>query len=147
MRHGHGKKQRIRVKAKDTPGVICIERHTHDEAIVISGSLVVDYVAADLKAWIAQELEAAAREVGENGGIIGHIKTALGVTSTTMISVTDEKAMAKESPQKRARITLAAIVFKIDPEKAEDIIRKSLAAVRLRLRQEKVTTVPEVDHS
>jgi hypothetical protein len=132
--HDHISKQRVRVKVKDTPGIICIERHTHDEAIVISASLVLDFGGADLSAWIAEELEKAALKVNECDGIIGHIKSALTVTSTCMISVTDEKAMIKDSPHKRARITLAAIVFKVDPKEAEDIIRKSLAAVRARLR-------------
>ena len=134
--HVHDGKQRVRVRAKDTPGLICIERHTHDEAIVISGTLTLDFGAVDLGAWIAEELEKAALLVNESGGIIGHIKAALAVTSTSMISVTDDKAMTKDSPRKRALITLAAIVFKIDPKEAEDIIRKSLAAVRARLRIE-----------
>jgi len=117
--HSHSGKQRLRVKSKDTPGVIYIEQRTHDEAIVVSGSLTVGIGAEDLNAWLAEELEAAASKVGECDGIVGHIKVALSVTSTSMISVTDEKAMIKDSPQKRAKMTLAAIVFKIDPEVAE----------------------------
>ena len=134
--HADEGKQRVRVRAKDTPGLICIERHTHDEAIVISGTLTLDNATADLGVWIAAELETAALKVSEAGGIVGHIKVALAVTSTSMISVTEEKAMTKESPRQRALITLAAIVFKTDPKEAEDIIRKSLAAVRSRQRQE-----------
>ena len=132
--HHGGERQRVRVRAKDTPGVICIERRTHDEAIVISGSLTVDYDNAEIGAWIEQELETAAQGIRDQGGIVGHIKAALSVTATSMISVTDEKAMSKESPLKRARISLAAIVFKVDPKEAENIIRKSLAGVRSRLR-------------
>ena len=135
--HDQSGKQRVRVRAKDTPGLICLERHTHDEAIVISGTLTLDFDTVDLSSWIAEELEKAALQITEGGGIVGHIKVALAVTSTSMISVTDDKAMTKDSPRKRALITLAAIVFKIDPKAAEDIIRKALAAVRARLRLEK----------
>jgi hypothetical protein len=50
-----------------------------------------------------------------------------------MISVTDEKAAVKGSPLRRLKITLAAIVFAIDPETAENIVRKALSDVRARL--------------
>ena len=129
----HGKKK-VRLKAKNTPGVIRIERHIHDDAVVISGSLTVDFINDDLYMFIEQELEAAAREITDSEGVVGHIKAALSVSSTSMISVTDSKAMTKESPYQRAQITLAAIVFLVDPEIAEGILRKALAAVKSRLR-------------
>ena len=132
----NSKKHRVMVRAKDTPGIICIERNIHDEAIVISGTLTLEYGAVDINSWIVEELEKAAHDVKEGNGIIGHIKTAVTVTSTDMISVTDEKAMVTELPRKRARIALAAIVFHIEPMEAENIIRKALAGVRTRSRQE-----------
>jgi hypothetical protein len=121
----------VRFKAKHTPGVICIERHMHDEAIVISGSLIADYDSSDISVRVEKELELASGEITAKGGIVGHIKASLTVSATSMISVTEDKAMTKESPRKRAQITLAAIVFNIDPGIAEDIIRKALAAIRL----------------
>ena len=127
-------KQTVRIKAKHTPGIICIERHIHDDAVVISGSLIIDFGSVDLCLWLGQELEAAARGIEERGGIVGHIKAALTISSTSMVSVTDAKAMTKEAPRKRARITLAAIVFMIAPEAAEEICRKALVTVRTRLR-------------
>ena len=133
--HENNMKKQMKVRAKDTPGVICIERQSHDGAIVITGSLVVDIIDEDLGAWIAQELETAAVEIGESGGIIDQIKTTLVVMSKSIISLTDEKAIIKESQSKRARITLAAIVRKMDSDEAVQIIRKALAAVRRRLRQ------------
>ena len=133
---GPDEKHIIRVRPKDTPGVICIERHIHDEAIVISGSLTVEFNCTDVNSLIEEELEAAAREVKESGGVLGQIKTALTVTSTSMISVTEEKAMATETMQKYAKIMLAAIIFMVSPKEAEDILRKALAGVRKRLREE-----------
>lgn len=130
-------KKRIEEKAKDTPGIICIERNIHDDAVVISGTLTLEYNAVDINAWIAEELEKAARAVKESDGIVGHIKAAVSVTSTDMLSVTDEKATITDSPQKRARIALAAIMFMIEPKEAENIIRKALAGVRARLRENK----------
>ena len=134
--HDDGRKL-IRARAKDTPGIVCIERNIHDEAIVISGTLTLEYGAVDLKAWIAEELENAAQAIGEKDGIVGHIKAAVTVSATDVISVTDEKAMMTRSPGSRARIALAAIVFKVEPEEAENIIRKALSGVRARLRSEK----------
>jgi len=131
----NNRKKQVKVSAKDTPGVICIERQTHDVAIVITGSLVVDIVDEDLSVWIAQELETAAVEIGESGGVIDQIKTTLVVMSKSLISLTDEKATIKKLSSKRARITLAAIVHKMDSDDAVQIIRKALAAVRRRLRQ------------
>ena len=126
---------KLKVKAKH--GDIFIERHIHDEAIVISGSMTARYDAVDLSARIAEGLETAAREIGEHGGIVGHIKAAVAATSTNMISVTDEKAMIKDSPGKQARTTLSAIVFNVDPKEAENIIRNVLTTVRLLLQEEK----------
>ena len=121
---------KVRIKGKDVPGVILIERNMHDEAIVVSGSLIVANAGPELQACVAGELEAAAHMVNELGGIIGHIKAAVCVTSMDMISVTEEKAMVKTSRLKEARITLTVIVFLIEPEEAEDIARKALTAIR-----------------
>lgn len=129
--------KRMKVKAKDTPGVICIERHTHDEAIVISGSLVAEYTTAELREWISEELEKASIEIARRGGIAEQIKSALTEMTTCMISVVDEKASVNETQYKRSRITISAIVCNMKPEEAVDIVRKALAAVRYRLRQRK----------
>jgi hypothetical protein len=45
---------KIKIKAKDIPGVIFIERNMHDDAVVISGSLSVENVSGELSACIAQ---------------------------------------------------------------------------------------------
>ena len=136
-RHSHERKQRIRIKAKDTPGVICIERSIHDEAIVISGSLTVEYGTVNLNELIAGELEKAAQAIKELNGVVGHIKAAVSATTTDMISVTDEKAMVTRSQGNTARIAVAAIVFTIEAAEAERLIRKALAGVRAILREEK----------
>ena len=131
-RGGHKK---MKVKAKDTPGVICVERHSHEEAIVISGSLTVDFTEGDLREWIAEELEKVSLEIVRLDGIAEQIKAAITIASTCIVSVTDEKAVVKDPYDKRGRITLSAIVYKIRPEDAVDIVRNALAAVRLRLRK------------
>ena len=128
-------KKQIRFRPKDTPGVICIERHTHDESIVVSGSLVIENNAEGLDAWIEEEIEIAAREIRNRGGVVGQIKAALTVTSTSIMTVSDEKAMERESPKDHVRIMLSAIVSMVDPKEAEDIVRKSLAGIRARLRE------------
>ena len=136
-RSRNGQKQMVKVKAKHAPGAIGIKRQIHDGAVVISGSLVVDFDNANISASIEQELEAASREVSAQGGIVGHIKAGVKVFSTSMTSVTYEKATTAESPLKRAKITLAAIVFNIGPETAEDIVRNVLASVRSGLQPDR----------
>ena len=121
---------RVRLKAKDAPGVIYIERNIHDEAIVVSGTLTVITANTSFNSVIAKEFETAARDISELGGVVGHIKATSAVTMTSMISVTDEKAMVKESPECKVKLTLAAIVFLVDPEAASDIMRQTLARVR-----------------
>ena len=129
-----GAKKHIASKAKNAPGLIVIEREIHDDSIVISGSLTIRFDTQELNDLISEELEAAAQKIKESGGIVGHIKASVSVVSTCMISVTDEKAMAKDPPMRRARITLAAIVFKIEPVEAENVIRKALSGIRTRTK-------------
>jgi len=128
--HNRNGKQQAKLRVKSKPGDISIERHIHDEAIVISGSMLIEYNELDINALVAEGLEKASFEIGEHKGIVGHIKAAIAETSTSMVSVTDEKAMIKESRGKQARITLSAIVFMIDSKEAETIIRKALTTVR-----------------
>ena len=121
---------KIKLKNKNAPGVIYIERNIHDGAIVISGTLTVVTGDSAINVTIAKELETAAHEITALGGIVGHIKASSVVTSTSMISITDEEAMIKDSPECIVKITLAAIVFLVEPEAASQIMRKALASVR-----------------
>ena len=125
---------KVKISAKNTSGVIQLERNMHDDAIVISGTMALENVTGELNAWIAEELESAARKINELEGIIGHIKAAVTSASTDMISVTEEKAMVKTSPFHSAKITLTVIVFLVDPEEAESIARKTLASIRKRCK-------------
>ena len=126
--HNQRGDRQAKLRRKARPGHFLLESHIHDGAVVISGSVTVLSGATDIKVRIAEGLETAANEVTKRGGIVGHIKAAAVETSTSMISVTDEKAMVKDSPGKQVRITLSAIVFNIDPEAAESILGKSLAS-------------------
>ena len=120
----------IRKKLKNVPGVIVVESKLHDDAVVISGYLTVISDDRSFSENIAIEMETAAREITEQGGIVGHIKATSVVTSTKMISITDEKAMIKEAPECRVQITLAAIVFLVNPEETGNIIKQTLARIR-----------------
>ena len=129
--------RRMNVRAKDTPGVIYVEHQTHENAIVIMGSLTVDFQDAKLCEWIEQELEAAASDIARLGGKVGHIKATLTITSSYVIYLKDDRAATKEPPDKRGKITLTAIVRDIEHGEAVEIIRRTLVTVRARLRQEK----------
>jgi hypothetical protein len=128
-------KKPIKFRPKETPGVICIERRVQDKTVLISGSLIIENDAAELNALIKEELELAAREIREFGGALGQLEAALTVTTTSVLTVSDEKAMEKDAPQKYSRITISAVVLNIDPKEAENVVRKSLAGIRTRLRE------------
>ena len=130
-KHDHSKKTTGKLnKLKSTPGVIAVECNLHDEAIVVSGSLTVITAHQNLTEAIAREMESAARDITASGGIIGHIKASSVVTTTKMISVTEEEAMIKDSIECKVQITLVAIVFMINKDSARDIIRRTLSAIR-----------------
>lgn len=128
-------KKVVRFRPKDTPGVICIERQIRDEAVVITGSLILKHETDDLNAWIEEGVSTASREVREYGGAVGQIKAACTITSTSVISVSGENPMEKEAPHKGVRIMLAAAIYKVEPREAEDIVRRSLAVIRARWRE------------
>ena len=135
-RHEHQKKKSgIKKNLRNVPGVIIVDRKRHDDAIVISGFLTVISGDHSLSENIAKEMEAAALEITGRGGIIGHIKATSVVTTTKMISITEEEAMIKDAPECRVQITLAAIVFLVDPEEAGNIIRQALARIRTNAKQ------------
>ena len=102
--------------------------------MVVSGSLTVEYENADIREWIHQELEAAICEYVGRGGVVEQIRTGLSVSSTSVISVSDGKIEAIESPLKTGQIMMAAILGDQDPTETENIIRKALSGIRSRAR-------------
>jgi len=128
--------KKIKFSPKDTPGVICIERHMQDGAVAISGSLMIKCKTGEISDWIEEEVGRAVAKVNEHGGRVGQIKVTVTETSTSEITVTDDRALVKETPQKQVRIMLAAVVFEVEPKDAEEFVRRSLAGVRARVRQE-----------
>ena len=135
--HKHGNnstvKKPLMVKTENIPGLIRIEQHIHDEAIVISGTLTVIAAVNSINEIIASELETSSSVFTQKEGIIGHIKASVSTTKTGMISITEDKAMIKEGQDTRVQISLVAIVFIIDPEEGEEIVRKTLSRIRKRL--------------
>ena len=135
MKEFPGKKTRLIAKTSDMPGLIRIQQQIHDDAVVISGSLSLRFEAVDLNAWVAEEIETAVRVIKEHGGIVGHVKAFVSASSSCMISATDNKAMVKESDTRRARITLVAILFAIDPVDAKSIIKAALNEILSRAQE------------
>jgi hypothetical protein len=113
----------------DAIGVIHIESHLHDEECVVSGRLSLQGDAARVKAELQTQLGAMARTVSALGGIVGHIKASCETTTVDMYSVTDVEAATKQSPEATLRIVLAAIVFAVDAEAAEELAGHALKAV------------------
>ncbi len=111
-----------------TPGVVYTQVKLHDDAKVVSGSLELtgDYDA--IRLGLGEGLKQFAAAVNEMGGVIGHIKASAEKVQTEMFSVTEEDVMIKTAPEERISIILAAIVFFIPEEKAEELGRKALEA-------------------
>ncbi|NLT13914.1 MAG: hypothetical protein GXY05_06180 [Clostridiales bacterium] len=128
--HDHTHDGNISGVQEDGIGVVYTEYHLHDEARVISGRLTVAGAYDAVKKAVSHALEQYAEAVREAGGIVGHIKASCQVMTVEMFSVTESNVSVKTAPQQEIRIILAAIVFRIEPEKAEELARKSLEAVR-----------------
>jgi hypothetical protein len=114
----------------DAPGVIHTEYHIHDDARVVSGRLTVTGLYDKVKPAVSAALERVANTVQEHDGIVGHIKASCQVTTLDMFSVTDTEATVKTAPEQEIKINLAAIVFFVDPEEAEDLVRLALEMIR-----------------
>ncbi len=114
----------------DTPGVIHTEYHIHDEARVISGRLTVAGSYDKIKKAVSSALERIAKAVHESDGIVGHIKASCQVKTLDMFSITDDTVSVKTAPEQEIKINLAAIVFLVDPEEAEDLVRLALEMIR-----------------
>lgn len=110
--------------------VVYTEYHLHDEARVVSGRLTVTGEYGVVKEAVSHALKRCAKAVTEAGGIVGHIKASCQVKTVEVFSVTESDVSVKTAPQQEIRIILAAIVFLIDPEKAEELAHKALEAVR-----------------
>ncbi|NMA25408.1 MAG: hypothetical protein GX936_07060 [Clostridiales bacterium] len=110
--------------------VVYTEYHLHDEARVVSGRLTVTGEYGVVKEAVSHALKLCAKAIIEAGGIVGHIKASCQVKTIEVFSVTESDVSVKAAPQQEIRIILAAIVFLIDPEKAEELAHKALEAVR-----------------
>jgi len=128
-------KKQIKFNPRETPGVICIERQTYGDSILITGTLIVIGSAEELNSWLEEEIEAAVREIKNLGGTIRIIKAALTVSTTSVITLSDEEVQAKEAPNTNAQIVISAAIMELHPSKAELIIRKALAAIRTKMRE------------
>ena len=108
------------------PGVAYTKVRLHDDAKVVSGSLTVFGDYEKVRAGLNRGLTDFAAAVTEKGGIIGHIKASAEVKNVEMFSVTDVDVMIKTAPEQEINIILAAIVFFVTEEEAEELGKKAL---------------------
>ena len=110
-------------------GRVLVQSARHDAALAVTGELRLTGDPAALRERLGRALEQTAAQVTEAGGIVGHIKAALRVTELTMFSVTDTQVMEKPAPEREAAITANAIVFALESDRAEQILRQALESV------------------
>lgn len=109
-----------------------IDGHTHEGASVGTGMLTVTGHYQELENTVRKELKRLADWTTEQGGIIGHIKSSLVSSHTTMLSITEDEVNTISSDAEEIQINMAAIVFAIplDEVKAQvEAICKKLVRV------------------
>ncbi len=84
-----------------------------------------------IKGAVREQLEHLAKAVFELGGIVGHIKASVAVKSVEMFSVTAVTVMAKASPGKEIAVNLAAIVFAVDQNETETMVKRAMQTIKL----------------
>lgn len=124
---------RSKPQKKSCPeGTYILEAYTHESALVASGEchiLIQDEAA--FRGLLQKELEALAKWVNTENGIIGHIKAGVEYTCTEMLSVTDTEVQEKKGACIRVHCNVAAIVFGIDVGELKEqlgILFRSLCA-------------------
>ncbi len=111
-------------------GAVSVEAHTHEDAAVVTGLLCLFGSGENIKEALKDALEDAARQIVSLGGLIGHIKALTEVKSASVFSVTEKEASRRDSPADEVKITVNAIVFFTEPDRAADIIRKALEEIK-----------------
>lgn len=126
---GHEHEHHHHHEEETLPGVIYTNVRLQDDAKVVSGRLLISGSYDDIKDKLKEGLEEFAAAVNEKGGVVGHIKASVEVTTVDMFSVTETAAMVKRAPEQNMRIILAAIVFFIEPEEAETLAKSVLEKI------------------
>ena len=112
------------------PGEITIGHSFHDEAIIVSGKVLLRGSYENIKSVIKDQLEVISEFVSETGGIVGHIKAAASVSTVEMFSTTGDAATVKTSPEQEITINMVAIVFAVAPEDIEKKVLNALEAIK-----------------
>ncbi len=109
-----------------------VDGHTHEGASVGTGALTVTGIYAELEDAVKENLRELAGWVTDQGGIIGHIKSSMVSTHTTMLSITEDDVHVIAPQEEEMRINLAAIVFGValeDLEKQVETICQKLLKI------------------
>ena len=109
-----------------------VDGHTHEGASVGTGALTVTGIYGELEDAVKENLRELAGWVTDQGGIIGHIKSSMVSTHTTMLSITEDDVHVIAPQEEEMRINLAAIVFGValeDLEKQVETICQKLLKI------------------
>jgi len=109
---------------------IYVETHLHEDARVVSGRLSLTASYDTVRTLLSSRLEEIAKAVIDKGGIVGHIKASCTVKSVDMFSVTDTAVSVKTAPEQEIVVKVAAIVFLVEIEEMETLIRSALEVIR-----------------
>ena len=127
--HDHEHHHHDAPQEEKVPGVVYTNVRLQDDAKVISGSVLITGEYEGIKDKLKAGLEEFAAAVGEKGGVVGHIKASVEVMTVDMFSVTETEAMVKRAPEQNMKVILAAIVFFIEPEEAENLAKAALQKI------------------
>ena len=112
------------------PGEITVGHTFHDEAVIVSGAVLLYGRYDDIRETLKERLEAVSDFVSGQGGIVGHIKASASVTTVEMFSTTGDAAMIKKSPEQEIKINVVAIVFAIAPEEIDKKVFDALEDIK-----------------
>ena len=102
---------------------------THEEASVASATGTIALPLEEAREALRQVLSGIGAWVDENEGIIGHIKCSLKTEHMVSLSVTLDEVQEKESDIPGVQLTLAAIVFGVEPVDLRDKVIELLTPI------------------
>lgn len=101
----------------------------HDGAVVASAKGMLHAEHSLLQQTLKQALKQLADAITAEGGIIGHIKSAVEFHGVEAYSITLDTVNVETTDKLQIQLILNAIVFCVETERLEELIKECLATI------------------